>query len=150
MLHLVEELVGESEGVLDADGIANALGEALLVALHTAAALLVESLSFVQILGGADAVGESSHCCLISLAQDEVVVDELFHAAEVDSVVIFFGDNQVEDVDVELAARLEVGDDELHVSTAQDVWCSGGHGGNLSSEKGRGGVQGVKTDKGID
>ena len=76
-------------------------------------------------------------------------MDELFHAAEVDSVVIFFGDNQVEDVDVELAARLEVGDDELHVSTAQDVWCSGGHGGNLSSEKG-GGVQRVKTDKGID
>ena len=49
------------------------------------------------------------------------MVDELLEGAQVDRVVVLFGDDEAEDVDVELAGGREVGDDEVHVGAAQDV-----------------------------
>ena len=50
------------------------------------------------------------------------MVDELFHGAQVDLVVVFFGDNEAENVDIKLARLGQIGNNDLHVGAAQDIW----------------------------
>ena len=99
-------------------------------ALGAAAELLVERLGRVDVLGGAHPVGEGGDRGDRALAQHQVVVDELLEGAQVDRVVVLLGDVQAEDVDVELAGRGEVGDDQFHVGAAQDVRGRDGRGGD--------------------
>ena len=58
VLDLVEELVGEAQRVLHADGVADALGEAFLAAFGAAAQFLVVGLGGVHLGGGLHPVGE--------------------------------------------------------------------------------------------
>ena len=119
VLDLVEKLVGEAKRVDDPQGVGDTLGE--LAAAGFATELLVVGLGLVDLLLGANAEGEGGDTCDRALAQNEVVVDELLEGAQVDRVVVLFGDDEAEDVDVELAGGREVGDDEVHVGAAQDV-----------------------------
>ena len=121
VLDLVEELVGEPERVLDAHRVPEALHEAVRPPLDPAPELVVERDGPVEVLGGADPVGERGDRRHRPRAQDEVVVDELLVAAQVDDLVVLLGHDEPEDVDVEVPRRGEVGDDELHGRGAQDV-----------------------------
>ena len=127
MLDLVEELVGEAQRVLHAHRVADALDEAVPAALGAAAQLLVVGLGRVDVLRGADAVGEGGDGGDRALAQHQVVVDELLEGAQVDRVLVLVGHVQAQQVHVERAGLGQVGDHDLHVGAAQDV--RGGNGG---------------------
>jgi hypothetical protein len=113
-----------------------------LAALGAAAQFLVVGLGGVHFGGGLHPVGEGGDGGDGSLAEHQVVVDELLQGAQVDGVLVFLGDVQAEDVDVELARLGEVRDHDFHVGAADDVRCRDGGGGNevghdvLSSSKG--------------
>src|SRR5690606_10053678 len=68
----------------------------------------------------------------VALAQHEGVVQVLLEGAQVDGVVVFVGDDEAEDVDVEAAAALKVGGEERRVRGADDVKWRGVHGVPLS------------------
>jgi hypothetical protein len=103
VLDVVEELVREAEGILDAHRIADALVVSVGVSLHAAAEFGVERDGFVEILRAAYPIGERCYTGDRALAQDQVVVDEFLERAKVDGVLVFLGHDEVEHVDVELA-----------------------------------------------
>ena len=123
VVDVVEEFVGEAEGVEHTHGVAEALDEAVLLAAYLAAADGVELFGLVEVFGGADAVGESCHSRNLALAQNQIVVDELFEGAQIDGVLVFFSDDEAEHVDVEVTGAFEVGDDQFHGGAADDVGC---------------------------
>ena len=123
VVDLVEEFVGEAEGILHAHRITDAGDESFLLPHNRAAELTVVGLGGVDVFGAAHAVGECGHRGNRTLAEDEVVVDELLHRPQVDGVFVFFGDLEVEHIDVEVTRLLQIGDDELHVGASQNVRC---------------------------
>ena len=122
VLNLVEELIWEAHWVNHADRVTNALNKAFWVTADFTAARLVESNCLVQILRGTNSVGECCYGSGVALTQDQVVVDELFVGTKVDCFIIFVGDNQAEGVHVELAGLSQIGNNDLHVGAAQDIW----------------------------
>jgi hypothetical protein len=146
VLDVVEELVREAQRILDADGVAHALCEALLAALNAATQLAVVRLGGVDLGRGLHTVGEGSSCGDRALAEDQVVVDELLEGAQVDGVLVLFCDVQAQQVHVERAGLLQVRDYEFQVRAADDIRsrdCGSGDGagewvahGILSSLKG--------------
>ena len=99
---LVEELVREAEWVDHPHGVAHTLDEAVGVAADIAAEFGVEVHGLVELFRAAHPVGERGHGSDLALAQDEIVVDELLRRAQVESVLVLFGDVEAEHVDVEL------------------------------------------------
>src|SRR5699024_3610546 len=91
---LVEELVGEAQRVDDTNGVAHAANKSIRIASHFAASCFIESYCFIQLFWRADSVGESCDGSDISLAQDEVMVDEFLKSAQVDCFIIFMGDHE--------------------------------------------------------
>ena len=102
VIGLVEELVREAERVDHAHGVAHALDEAVGIASDIAAEFGVEGHGLVELFRAAHPVGERGHGSDLALAQDEVVVDELLRRAQVERVLVLFGDIESEHVDVEL------------------------------------------------
>src|SRR5699024_6931752 len=96
VVDFVEELIWEAQWVFHTDGVTDALDKAILVALGTAAKVLVESFRCIHIFWGAHTVAEYADSGFWALLQHDVVVDELFHGAQVDLVIVFFGDNEAE------------------------------------------------------
>ena len=127
-LDLVEELDGEAQRVDDADGVADAVGAlALLHPLDRAAEFGEELLRLVDVLRGADAVGEVVQGGDVALAQHQGVVGQFVGAAQVQRLGVLVLDVEAEHVDPEPAGRAEVGDGELGVGGADDVGCRGVH-----------------------
>jgi hypothetical protein len=126
VLHVVEELIGEPEWILDAHRVADAFHIPLGPTLHPAPELRVEGDRAVEVLRTPHPVAERRDRRHRPLPQHQVVVDELLEAAQVDGVLVLLRDHEVEDVDVELPARGEIRDDDLHVRTAEDVRRGGG------------------------
>ncbi len=122
VFNVVEELIWEAHRIDHAHGVTNAAGEAFWVTANFGATCFVESNSLVQILRGANAVGERCYRWGLTLAQDQVVVDELFVGTKVERFLIFVGDDEAEGINVELARLGKVSDDDFHVCTAQNIW----------------------------
>lgn len=79
VLHVVEELVGEAEGIFDAHRVADALHKAVNPALRAAAQRLKVGFGAIDILRGAHAEGKGGDGGHRAFAQDQVVVNKLFH-----------------------------------------------------------------------
>lgn len=102
MHDVVEELVGETQRVLHPDAVSDSAGESARTTLGAHAERLVVGLGTVDILGAADPEGERSHRGDRAPAQHQIVVDELLERPQIDCVRGFLGDDQTQDVDVEI------------------------------------------------
>ena len=77
VVDVVEEFVREAQGILHAHRIADAVGEALGTPLDAASQFGVEGDGLVEVFWRAHPVGERGDAGDRSLAQHQVVVDEL-------------------------------------------------------------------------
>ncbi|MNG34738.1 hypothetical protein D3C84_1213050 [compost metagenome] len=72
-------------------------------------------------------------------------MDELLEGAQVDVVLVFLGDVQAEEVNVELAGLREVRDHDFHVRAADDVR---GRNGGLGDDVAHGVLSSLKGGRG--
>src|SRR5699024_1891796 len=115
------------------------------VTANFGATCFVESNSLVQILRGANPVGERCYRWGLTLAQDQGAVAELSVGTKVEGFLIFVGDDEAEGINVQLARRGKVSDDDFHVCTAQNIWgLDFSHDDSLGLKKGRGERRRVK------
>ncbi len=116
-----EELDGEAERVLRPDRLPHARRYPGRHPGRARAEGRVERLGPVQVDGGPHPVGEPGRGRLPARPQDQVVVRELVVAAQVEGGAGVRADHEAEQVHVERAGRVEVGDDELGVGGPHDV-----------------------------
>ncbi len=122
MRRVVEELDGEAERVLGPDGRADPRRGSGRHVLGPAAKAAIEVRRAVQIGGRAHAEGQAAGRGIIALREDQVVMGQLVIAAQVQHSFIGLGDDEPEQLHPEPAGPGQVGDDQLGVRGADDVW----------------------------
>src|SRR5699024_8594158 len=125
VIDFVEEFVWEAQWVFNTNRVTDTADETVCTAFGAAAEFFVESFGLVDIFWGTNAVGEGTNSSNRALFQNQVVVDEFFCRAQVNLFVVFVGDVEAQDVDVEFTGCCQVGDLQFHVRYAQYVWCWG-------------------------
>ena len=116
-----EELHGETERVLGPDRLPHARRDAGRHPGRPRAEGGEERLGQVQVGRGPDPEGEPGRRGLAAFAQDQVVVDELVIAAQVQRMVRGGADHEAEQVHPESPRFAKVGDDKLGVGGPDDV-----------------------------
>jgi hypothetical protein len=116
-----EELHGETERVLGPDRFPHARRDAGRHPGRPRAEGGEERLGQVQVGRGPDPEGEPGRRGLAAFAQDQVVVDELVVAAQVQRMVRGGADHEAEQVHPEPPRFAKVGDDKLGVRGPDDV-----------------------------
>jgi hypothetical protein len=88
---------------------------------HRQLAALKPAGGLVEILVAADLEADRERRDNVRLAQDHRVMIALFHAAQIERVVVLVRDDVSEAIDIERARLREIGDAELDVACAHDV-----------------------------